>query len=587
MRRLLVLTVVLAAALPQRSEGGSAPDYETQVAPIFKAYCAGCHNDEDREGKFSLESFASLQKGTEHGPALLPGDSAGSLMIRLVSGGGKPKMPPKGETRPREDEIALVRAWIDAGAHGPKGQETERLKLVVPKVAASAKPRPIVALDASRDGKWLAVSRDSEVTLYETASQPSALDDSPHRAFGSFPGKVTALHFTPDGTRLVTASGVGGLGGVAAIWNVADGSLIRRFAGHRDILHDAELSPNGRILATCGYDKTIELWDASSGQHLRALEGHTGAVYDVAFSPDSRFLVSSSADDTCKLWRVEDGLRMDTFPQPLKAEYTCVFSPDGRSIVAGGADNNIRVWQFISRDKPEVNPMVVARFAHEGAVVRLAFTPDGSKLVSLGEDRTVKVWSTNDYTELQLWENQSDVPTALAIAGNGSTVRVGRMDGSLAAYDLNVSQPADTVSAQAPPEHASAAPEGKVTRISESEPNDIPAQANPVTLPVEIAGTIAGSTAGPVDFDLFRFSAKAGQPWVVEVNADRTKTRLDSFVEILDHEGRRVPRVILQATRDSYLSFQGKDDRITDDFRVFNWEEMQLNEYLYVNGEIV
>jgi len=59
-----------------------------------------------------------------------------------------------------------------------------------------------------------------------------------------FPGKVTAVHFTPDGQRLVTASGVAGLGGVAAIWNVADGSLIRQFEGHRDILYDAELSPD-------------------------------------------------------------------------------------------------------------------------------------------------------------------------------------------------------------------------------------------------------------------------------------------------------------------------------------------------------
>src|SRR6202021_2223182 len=107
-----------------------------------------------------------------------------------------------------------------------------------------------------------------------------------------------------DGTRLVTASGVVGLGGVAAIWNVRDGSLIRRFAGHRDLLFDAELSPDGR------------------------------------------FLVSPSGDDTCKVWRVEDGLRMDTLPQPLKEEYACAFSPDGRTIVAGGADNTIRVWDF-------------------------------------------------------------------------------------------------------------------------------------------------------------------------------------------------------------------------------------------------
>ena len=293
--------------------------------------------------------------------------------------------------------------------------------------------RPIVALDASRDGKWLAVARAAEVALYEVPGQGKGLPDRPARLLGKFPGKVTALHFTPDGAQLIAASGVAGLGGLASIWNVADGALIRQFAGHRDILYDAELSPDGKRLATCGYDKKIEIWDAESGKLLRTLEGHTGAIYDVAFSPDGRFLVSASADDTCKVWRVEDGQRMDTLPQPLKAEYTCAFSPDGHSIVAAGADNNIRVWQFVSREKPEINPMVIARFAHEGPIVRLAFTPDGSKLVSLAEDRTIKVWRTSDYSELQLWEKQPDVATALAFAGK-SAFLVGRLDGSLERY---------------------------------------------------------------------------------------------------------------------------------------------------------
>ncbi len=247
----------------------------------------------------------------------------------------------------------------------------------------------MTAMDATRDGRWLAIARGDHIGLHGGRPPRSG---APERTIGKFPGKVTSLHFTPDGKRLVTASGVAGLGGVAAIWNVADGTLLQRFEGHRDILYDAELSADGKVLATCAYDKKIELWDAATGKPLRTLEGHTGAVYDVAFSPDSRFLVSASADDTCKVWRVADGQRMDTLPQPLKAEYTCTFSPDGRAIVAAGADNNIRVWQFVSRDRPEINPMVIARFAHEGAIVRLAFTPDGTKLVSLAEDRTIKVW---------------------------------------------------------------------------------------------------------------------------------------------------------------------------------------------------
>src|SRR5262249_28457677 len=134
---------------------------------------------------------------------------------------------------------------------------------------------------------------------------------------------------------------------------------------------------------------------------------------------------------------------------PLKEEYCCAVSPDGRFIAAGGADNTIRVWKFISKDKPRINPMVQARFAHEGPIVRLAFTPDGTRLVSLAGDRTIKPWETAGYPELEMWGNQPDVAVALAMTGKGTSFRVGRMDGSLAAYPLPA-RPVSLAPAEAP-----------------------------------------------------------------------------------------------------------------------------------------
>src|SRR5262249_36773715 len=154
----------------------------------------------------------------------------------------------------------------------------------------------------------------------------------------------------------------------------------------------------------------------------------------------------------------------------------CAFSPDGRFIVAGGADNTIRVWKFISTDKPRINPMVQARFAHEGPVVRLAFTADGSRLVTLGEDRTIKAWETSGYTELQLWTDQPDVAAALAIAGDGSSFQVGRMNGSLAHYTLPAARPHSAAAqAASTAEEATIIREGAgVGRATEHEPNNTP-----------------------------------------------------------------------------------------------------------------
>ena len=79
----------------------------------------------------------------------------------------------------------------------------------------------------------------------------------------------------------------------------------------------------------------------------------------------------------------------------------------------------------------------------------------------------------------------------------------------------------------------------------------------------------------------------AGQQWVMEIKAAADKSPLDSQIAVLDHEGKPVPRVLLQAVRDSYFTFRGKDSTENGDFRIQNWEEMQIGQLLYCNGEVV
>ena len=587
MTRASALAALLAAASvatstpsPTRADDSASPSFDAHVAPVLKRYCVGCHNDQELEGNFSLEGPDAWTEGTSKGPLVRPGDAGQSLLIRLMIGQAKPAMPPKGEPRPSEAEIAQIRTWIDAGAKRPDAAPADRLALAVPKIVPKTAVRPITALDLSRDGRHRAEARYGEVALF------SAGVDIPVRKLSDFPGKVTAVHFANDDRWLVVASGVTGLGGVASIWDTADGHLVRRFDGHKDLLFDAELSPDGKTLATCGYDRTIQLWDAATGQNLRILTGHNGAVYDVAFSPDGRFLLSASGDDTCKVWRVADGARLDTLPQPLKEAYACTWSPDGRTMVAVGADNSIRVWDFIARDEPKINPMTLARFAHEGPIHHVRFTPDGSRLVTTAGDRTVKVWDVHDFTEIQLRDHEPDIITALAVAADGRSIRVGRIDGSSTTYNLPAAPDrAAQTKAATIESNATSSPTvaGPAATVSEAEPNNDPARATEVPAPATITGTIGM----PGDVDLFRWRAKAGEEWVVEVNAARSKSKLDSFVEVLDEKGGRVERVLLQATRDSYFTFRGKNDSIAADFRLFNWDEMRLNELLYANGEIV
>jgi WD40 repeat protein len=818
----------------------AAPEFNAQIAPLLKKYCQGCHNANDAEHGLVLDSYESLLKGGDGGAVLVAGKSDVSRLVLMLDGRAKPAMPPEGNEGPTKDEIATISKWIDAGAKGPTGAAPDPTLLITPKVPLRGRPRrPINAVTISPDGKLAALAGYSEVRLIATDSRATVRKLAGHR------GNVTDVEFSKDGARLVTAAGEPGVFGEVIVWNVADGAPLRKIIGHRDSLYAAALSPDGKLLATGSYDQQIKLWDAETGAEVRTIAGHNGAVFDLAFSPSGRLLASASADRSVKLWEVTTGERLDTFGQPLKEVYSVAFTPDGRFVAAGGVDNRIRVWRISESAKEGTNPLVYTRFAHEGAVVKLAFSPDGNWLASAAEDRTLKVWDGRTFVEKRVLEAQPDWAGALAIGPDNKSLLAGRLDGSLAFYDVTTGEhlpvpkpeltgvyerglqrgvlnkvritgknlletsaikfdrgeftsrilPADEPRAdelwaevtpaanlprgrykmsvvtpggasdelpielddlaqlaEAEPNASPAAaapvmlpscvwgtlaamgdidhitfdgqagqtivcdlaakslgsklnavltllgPQGQIVATSndfnddadplvayrvpadgryavrvrdlamagsdkhfykltlgavpfvttafplsvavgrdnqvqlvgynlpaearvripsdkpgevplpldeasyrsrgglkvlvtdaaeivEVEPNDRPEQATPLRVPGVAGGRIAPAIDAATDADLYRFEARKGETWTVEVEAARRRSPLDSKVEVLDSQGRPIERVLLQAVRDSYVEFRPIDS-IQPGVRPKNWEEMELNEYLYLQGEV-
>src|SRR4026207_1721609 len=94
------------------------------VDAIFSKHCLDCHASKDPEGQLVLESYESLMKGGEIGAAIVPRKSAESLLVKMVEGrfekdGKKKIMPPGKRAKLSAGEIAIIKAWIDAGAPAP------------------------------------------------------------------------------------------------------------------------------------------------------------------------------------------------------------------------------------------------------------------------------------------------------------------------------------------------------------------------------------------------------------------------------------------------------------------------------------
>jgi len=123
MRHALLKTfLLLPTALVSMAEfaAGEAPDYARDVQPILVQYCGGCHGAETQESGLRLHTGAGLLQGGNVGPAVVAGNSGESLLIQALTGASTDyKMPPEGEPRPSDEQIALLRAWIDAGAIAP------------------------------------------------------------------------------------------------------------------------------------------------------------------------------------------------------------------------------------------------------------------------------------------------------------------------------------------------------------------------------------------------------------------------------------------------------------------------------------
>ena len=403
----------------------------TQVHAVFAKHCVSCHNAEDMEGELVLETYATLMKGGESGPVVVPGKAEESLLLKLVRHEKKPFMPPpKKGPKLADAEIALIKGWIDAGAQpGDPSAPAAGPAVALPKVEPRVAPRKAVnAVAYAPSQKVYAVARYGEVEIRSADTRALLRRLTGHK------GNVNDVVFSADGSILVAAAGHPGVVGDIRIWSVSDGSLVRAIEGHKDAVYSVALSPDGNTIATGSYDQAIKLWNRADGKELRTLAGHNGCVYDLAFRSDGKVLASASADRTVKLWDVNSGERLDTFSEPLKEQYAVTWSPDGGRVAAAGVDNRIRVWSVSPAAKEGTNRLLVSRFAHEGAILRLSWSADGKTLLSSADDRTVKLWDAGgEVTSKLVLPPQPDWPTAVALAD--SSVIVGRPDGSLDFFD--------------------------------------------------------------------------------------------------------------------------------------------------------
>ncbi|MEY4200075.1 MAG: hypothetical protein RLZZ265_1815, partial [Verrucomicrobiota bacterium] len=119
------ITLIVLVGLGFSAEAAAPVDYLKEVKPVLVARCYSCHGALKQEAKLRLDTAEFIRQGGKHGPAIVPGKPAESLLLKKVSAPSlDERMPPEGEAL-HEPQIAALRDWIAAGAIAPKDEQPE------------------------------------------------------------------------------------------------------------------------------------------------------------------------------------------------------------------------------------------------------------------------------------------------------------------------------------------------------------------------------------------------------------------------------------------------------------------------------
>jgi len=242
---------------------------------------------------------------------------------------------------------------------------------------------------------------------------------------------IDGICFSPNGKMIVTAN----WDKTVKVWGI-DGSLLKTFKGHTDRVNTVAFSSDGSLIASGSKDKTVKVWYVNEGTLRNTFQGHSANVLGVDFSLDGQIVASASEDGTVRLWNVSDGNLIKTLQSHSGVVKAVSFSPNGKIIASGGWDQppwqgKIRLWS--------IDGVLLNTIDNNGiGIDSVNFSPDSGNVVTASGDGNIRLWHVAEFEsfdvdtgDLRSIEFSTDQKNIICSSDNGHVKILRITDGEI------------------------------------------------------------------------------------------------------------------------------------------------------------
>lgn len=429
------------AAVPAKEEKIT---YEQHILPIFREKCGSCHNSNDKKGDLVLDNYGLTMQGGASGEVVrADGDASQSQLYLVIAHLAEPTMPPQQPKLP-EEQLTLVRRWIEGGALENSGSKAKPKKntamakveisnqrpagpppmpenLPIDPLLVASRGNGVTALAVNPWSPIAAVAGHKQIFLYNT--QTLELE-----GVLPFPeGVAHILKFTRDGQWLMAGGGRGSHSGKVVLWELKTGMRIAEVGSEYDVVLAADISPDHTQVALGGPKKIVRVYDTSTGELLYEKNKHTDWITALEYSPDGVLLATADRSNGLVVWEAFTG-REFYFLTGHTAPITDVsWAPDSNILASCSEDSTIRLWEMQNGNQ------VKNWGAHGGGVSAVEFTRD-NRIASTGRDNQAKLWDLNG-AAIRGFAGLGDLGMEVAFDSDADRILAGDLTGNIQVWN--------------------------------------------------------------------------------------------------------------------------------------------------------